>query len=302
MTGTFDAGGTRDAGAELTPAQRDLLADYVGGALADTPVEAEVAQWVAADPAWRRAHDTLVAGFSAVQVDLRSWAEAPEPMPDDVAARLAAVLRAEGIGPAPTGAPDAPLAPVVPIGVATGRRRRAAPPRWLGRVAVAAGVLAVAGVGVTVTAELRSGGDEPSRSVADAPGVSPLADERTRAANSPEAVVIQVSGTTYAPAALAGAAALAGERAVTSPDLTKVPPALRRLTDSAALDACLNALRLAHPQTARVRLVDFAAVGGQPALVVVSEDRDRSSAVTALGADCGAVPGNARILRRVAAR
>ncbi|HEX5741397.1 MAG TPA: hypothetical protein VFY17_07585, partial [Pilimelia sp.] len=101
MTGMFEAGGARDAGAALTSAQRELLADYVGGALAGTPAEAEVAQWVAADPAWRQAHDAVVAASTAVRAELRTWAQAPEPMPEDVAARLAAALRAEGIGPAP---------------------------------------------------------------------------------------------------------------------------------------------------------------------------------------------------------
>jgi hypothetical protein len=77
----------------------DLLADYVGGALAGTPAEAAVDRLIVEDPSWERAYADLVSAVDAVRVDLAGWAAVLEPMPADVADRLTAALRAE-IGPA----------------------------------------------------------------------------------------------------------------------------------------------------------------------------------------------------------
>lgn len=295
MTGMFEAGGARDAGAALTPAQRELLADYVGGALAGTPAEAEVAQWVAADPAWRQAHDAIVAASAAVRAELRAWARAPEPMPEDVAARLAAALRAEGIGPAPAER----VAPVVPIGLATGRRRQRAP-RWFNRAAVAAGVLAVAGLSVSAV-QTMDGSGNTGRPTAQGTLSSPTAvDGELRATSE---VPLAVSGTAYTPGSLAQAGSLAGARSgrLSGVDAGRVPPGLARLAAPAARTACLAALRATQPRTARVTLVDYAVVAGQPALVVVTEERDGTRAVTAVGAECGQPAGEAAVLHRVAA-
>ena len=43
-------------GAEFDGVDIDLLADYIGGALAGTPDESAVAALVADDPAWREAY------------------------------------------------------------------------------------------------------------------------------------------------------------------------------------------------------------------------------------------------------
>ncbi|GGK41450.1 hypothetical protein GCM10010124_37900 [Pilimelia terevasa] len=296
MTGMFDAGGTRDAGAELTPAQRDLLADYVGGALADTPVEADVAQWVAADPAWRRAHDALVVASSAVSADLRSWAQAPVPMPDDVAARLATVLRIEGIGPAPIDLAPGTPATAVPTVAAAGAHR-SPPRRWLPRFALAAGVLAVAGIGVTVASDLGGTPPEDTRTTAGTPLSTTTAETFNRSGETMPPV--RVSGVAYEGGTLGTAAGVTLDS--TAADLTRAPAGLGRLTGAAALTACLEALRSAQPEIARITLVDYATFERTPALVVLSDNRGGGRSVTAVGADCGRVAG-AQVLRRVAAR
>nr|MDT0663106.1 hypothetical protein [Micromonospora sp. DSM 115978] len=71
----------------------DLLADYVGGALAGTPAEATVDRLVTEDPDWEHAYADLVRATDAVRLDLADWGAEPEPMPADVADRLTAALR-----------------------------------------------------------------------------------------------------------------------------------------------------------------------------------------------------------------
>ncbi|MPZ27825.1 MAG: hypothetical protein GEV12_15805 [Micromonosporaceae bacterium] len=73
----------------------DRLADHLGGALAGTPEEAEVANLVATDPSWSRAAAELSEALAAVVADLHAF-PAPPALPDDVAARLDTALRAAG--------------------------------------------------------------------------------------------------------------------------------------------------------------------------------------------------------------
>jgi hypothetical protein len=70
----------------------DRLADYVGGALDGTPDAAVVADLVATDARWADAYAALTAADAAVRADLAELAAVPEPMPADVAARLAGAL------------------------------------------------------------------------------------------------------------------------------------------------------------------------------------------------------------------
>ncbi|GAB3148637.1 hypothetical protein GCM10027290_33650 [Micromonospora sonneratiae] len=81
----------------------DLLADYVGGALTDAPVEAEVARLIATVPAWSQAYAELVTAMETVQGSLASWGDIPEVMPSDVTDRLTAALAAAGPIAAPPG-------------------------------------------------------------------------------------------------------------------------------------------------------------------------------------------------------
>jgi hypothetical protein len=74
----------------------DLLADYLGGALAGTPDEAVVARLIERDPAWARAHDELASALARVADDLAAWAEPAPTMPSAVADRISAALAVAG--------------------------------------------------------------------------------------------------------------------------------------------------------------------------------------------------------------
>nr|WP_296070274.1 hypothetical protein [uncultured Actinoplanes sp.] len=80
-------------GAEFGEVDIDLLADYIGGALAGTPDETAVAARIAEDPAWRTAYESLSGGMDLVGAELGRWQS--EPMPDELAASLDAMFRAE---------------------------------------------------------------------------------------------------------------------------------------------------------------------------------------------------------------
>jgi negative regulator of sigma E activity len=165
------------AGLGLSPRDADLLADYLGGALADTPAEADVARLIREDPAWHRAHAVLAEATAAVTADLTGWGERPEPMPDDIAARLTAALTAKVTAPV-TAEEDSDAEPgdaagsrrghlsLVPEtagdGGAPARRARPRPPwaRWAGPLAAAAAVIAVVGFGLQALPDLNAGSDD----------------------------------------------------------------------------------------------------------------------------------------------
>jgi hypothetical protein len=87
-------------GAQFSEVDIDLLADYVGGALAGTPEEARVAALVAGDPAWRAAHAAVARGMTSVEAGLHALGAGPEPMPADLVVRLDAALAAASGVPA----------------------------------------------------------------------------------------------------------------------------------------------------------------------------------------------------------
>jgi hypothetical protein len=72
---------------------QDRLADFVGGALEGTPDDDAVRALIESDPGWAAAHADLVAATAAVSADLRTVGSRPHAVPDDVAARLDALLR-----------------------------------------------------------------------------------------------------------------------------------------------------------------------------------------------------------------
>jgi hypothetical protein len=219
----------------------DLLADYVGGALAGTPAEAAVDRLIVEDPSWERAYADLVRATDAVRIDLAGWAAVPEPMPTDIAARLTAALRAE-IAPASAadtaartgvsaadGAVDGGVA-APDRGVRPGRRPASGVPeqtrpggarnrgaarnrrRWsrlAGPVAVATAVAAFAGFGVSrlMIPDATDGGSVTSQSDSGPESASDAgAAEVPRTLVEPSAQLLLSSGTDYTAPGLAAAA------------------------------------------------------------------------------------------------
>jgi hypothetical protein len=279
------------------PVDHDLLVRFVGGALDDTPDGPVVAELVASDPAWTAAHDELVVALDAIAADLTAYAAVPEPMPDDVAARLDRV-----IADAPKGGLTA-----VPGGsgsrhAATVRRRRL--PKWLAPVTIAAGLVAFGGFwlnqsgGLTVGSAGDSGG-----------GAESGADSAAEAPAAADGTVPQrrgVSGSRYDPGSIsAGAKVLSpaitadadGRASVSaSPEAgpkpmnqLEVPPALTRLVSPPALASCLDAIEAAHGVAiAATTAVDYATWEDEPALMVFFTDANGQNWAWAAGPDCGA--------------
>ncbi|GGM51417.1 hypothetical protein GCM10011608_40400 [Micromonospora sonchi] len=79
---------------EFSGVDHDLLADYLGGALAGTPEETEVARLVAADPAWAQAHASLAPAVAEVRAALSTWGEPTPEMPAEIGDRILAALDA----------------------------------------------------------------------------------------------------------------------------------------------------------------------------------------------------------------
>ncbi|MFY1635364.1 hypothetical protein ACN27F_19170 [Solwaraspora sp. WMMB335] len=79
----------------FTEVDRDLLADYVGGALDGTLDQALVATLIEERPAWAAAYDELLDASQLVQTVLAEWGSGVESIPQDVADRLNAALAAE---------------------------------------------------------------------------------------------------------------------------------------------------------------------------------------------------------------
>ena len=298
-------------GAEFDGVDLDLLADYVGGALTGTPDEDRVAALLAGDPAWQTAYELLEPGMAAVGAALREVG--PEPMPDDLAARLDAVLRAPmsavplpdaatadvdpSAGPAGAGRAEPVPAKVVDLGAA--RRLR----RWAAPIAVAAAVVAFAGFGVSRVAISESAPDNT------APAAGRKVDAGATGAAAPPPEGVTRTGTDYTEATLAQAAA--GEAvAGTLGSRSQVPSAagadpdrgLARLAGTDALAACLEAIARQNGGGAIVvEFVDYARFAGAPALVV------RFSAangiwVWAVGPECGATGMGADVVEQLPVR
>lgn len=283
-------------GAEFDGVDLDLLADYVGGALTGTPDEERVAALLAADPAWRTAYEVLEPGMIAVAGVLREFE--PEPMPDDLTARLDELFRT----PAPTvtaitvPAAEVPEAvsepaPSVPAKVVDlGRARRMR--RWAAPLAVAAAVIAFAGFGVSQF-------ERPTSSMNDsaAPAAGRNAEAAPMVAVGPPPDGVARTGTDYTGATLPEAAV--GETRVAGTFGGSMPPAVEGAEQGGALDgldrtdtlaACLAAIAQENGGGAiTVEFVDYARFEGAPALIV------RFSAangvwVWAVGPGCG-TPG-----------
>jgi len=207
---------------------------------------------------------------------------------------------------------------------AAGRQRLR---RWGASLAVAAGVVTFAAIGVT---GLRGGSDDgglsstAGRPAAD-PGVAESVEdsgagapaeggqdttlgEKFQASPSapgemalPSAGQVSVSGRSYTASSLPGTARQLTENAPLGAEEAPQPfderalrgggvdPTLTRLTAPEALDACLDAIATERGGgTAAVVLADFATFEGVPALVVLfTVDATGGKWVWAVGGDCG---------------
>jgi hypothetical protein len=276
----------------------DLLADYIGGALDGTSEAAAVERLIADDPAWSRAYAETSDAMAAVSIDLGALRDNQDRMPAEVLGRL-----------------EAALTPVLPEEggkvIELAPRRRWA--RHFAPVAVAAGVLVCVGLGVAV---LRPGSDHRDNATSfsggrgdsgAAPAAAPVSPELSAGepaqkaapkgeAGSPGAFAhdsitgtppVLATGTDYTADTLTRltdtARAAQAVPPATPSGSTAVPQQLRRLTDPAALTACLDEIRGAYGQpAAAVRLVDLARFDGSAAVVVLLPDR-----VWVSGPDCG---------------
>jgi hypothetical protein len=320
----FSAGGGDQAVPGLSARDLDLLADFVGGALDDTPVGRDVARLVSEDPAWRAAHGELVAATAAVSADLAAWGRSTESMPADVAARLTAVLadagaaRTEKAGERGADArdPDGPrdIRPRLSLvpGEAPGGSDRRPLSRWAAPLVAAAAVVIAVVLGLQVLPGLDSASDDAGSTSGGAdlfgeegerPAGAPAAPEAARASALPDRPVRRfvASGADYrrdslplltqsTPRAAADppGASKAARDADAGVTAAEVPLALRRLIAPAELSACLSAVGAAHPRPATdVDLVDYAAFEGSPALIVRFTDSAGERWVYAAGPDCG---------------
>lgn len=315
-------------GAEFSAVDFDLLADYVGGALAGTPEEAEVAARVAADPAWRAAHDELSTAMAAVGSDLNAWGAAAEPMPADLVARLDFALASPAADPSPIdpelAAPTRPYVvpspasdrhPVaVPSRSLSGRSRRRRM-RWAAPLAAAAGVIAFLGIGAGYLANRSQGVNDSATSSAAGSSAENAPMMQSGPVGLPSGDQIQSTGTDYT----RGTLALDPPRALSKPDdstggsraATHVPSpdkadaagsldsALARLRAPQPLLDCLTAITSENaggPIT--VQTVDYARYAGNPALVIRFTAANGSFA-WASGPDCGTPGAGAATLDKV---
>jgi hypothetical protein len=184
--------------------------------------------------------------------------------------------------------------------------RRAAMRRWSAPIAVAAGVLAFAGIGL---AELLSGGDQPAGTATSAgEQATPLSKSQDSAAagfaTEQAAERVTASGINYRRESLQSAARAAASPAPqgakverSSPqesllDTQSVVPALQRLSVREALIACIEAIAAEHGAgPVSVESADYARFEGSPALVVRFTASNGTWAWVS-GPDCGA-PGAA---------
>lgn len=331
----------------------DRLADHLGGALAGTPEGAEVDRLVATDPSWSRAAAELSGALDAVAADLRALPPPPA-LPDDVAARLDTALRAvnpvagaelpaaDDVESAVLGQRAGALAPDDDddAGSRRPRSRRAGsrrPPghpgtaaqpgggrprrravRWGAGLALAAGLVAFAAVGLTSwlpdnPSVIADGGDDSGEGDAAAPAQAPSAGRPL--VESADEPAIVATGTDYLQPSVGaakpelpaerdsgtgtpGLGTNSGERPMAEPPESTtgtelvpdvVPPTLAWMwVDPAARQQCLDQIRAAlGPPPVRVETVDFAQYEGQDAIVLWATTADGTKVVWVSGAQCG---------------
>jgi hypothetical protein len=283
----------------------DRLADYAAGLLDGTPEAAEVAGLIATEPDWAQAYTLLAEADRAVLAELADLGAEPLVMPVDVVARLDAclagvaggsigderprltVITGEGTGPTRSATRAA----------ARAKRRRTA---WI--AAVAAGVLAFGGFGVTALSDMVGSKSESPAGMSSGRGANEAGDAlggqpAVPPAGAPELgpPTMLSTGTNYFAADLG--ASFRGfvpgpeqpGRVTTSRDqvnTAQVAPPLRRLVDVVALSTCLRLVSSTYGGQPTV--VDFARYEDDPALIVLLADATgRPARVVVAGTSCG---------------
>lgn len=277
-------------GQEFSEVDLDLLADYVGGALDGTPEEAVVARRVAEEPAWAEAHSALSEATEGVRASLASWGASAEPMPAEVADRITTALAQEPHRPALSLVPDDPDGP--PRTAPRARRRL---PGWAAPAAIAAGVVAIAGLGLSQADRLGRGGEDTAAGSADAPASAYGNAEAAPGAAQSAVVPVTVSGRNYLGLADAAPPAMITSDRASGKDgddaerqLFGASAALDRLRDPAARAACIEAIATVHPPgVTSVEVVDLASFQGSPAAIVFFTDGSGARWVWASGPECG---------------
>lgn len=294
----------------------DLLADHLGGVPGND--SALVAERIAHDPAWAAAAARLSGALDAVATDLRALPE-PGPMPADIVARLDATLRAAGpLVPATHAAGHAAAAPSPghpggsrrPRGRADRQRQPRRMLRWSGGLAVAAGLVAFAALGLSSLTD----SIWPASEQEGAPAAGPeVADSPTSVIGEP---VLLATGVDYHPPTLTGSVPPPGPGISGGfpPDAADhmpgsadrdpppaVPQALHRLwSDPQARLACLSTVVAAfQPAAISIQTVDFARFQGEPALVMAISVADGTSWFWVAGPACGTAGADFRFQQQV---
>lgn len=303
----------------------ELLADYVGGALAGTTDEMTVARLVERDEAWADAYARLAPAVAEVHAALlayRTAEEMPATVADQIRAALAATdaapttedMPAEGVPAGRTARPSVvPAQPHAgsrrpggvpqPAGTGPGRRPR----RWQ-RVGapVALAAVAVAAVGLLGLDQLGRGTDAPDsrtgtpeQAVAGmvrttAPPIRTGTDYQREDLAAPASSPQQYSGEGTAGSEPSGVGTAESEPSGVGiqGDRTAGLIGLDRLMDPGALETCLAEIGVEHDAgQLAVEVVDYARFEGQPALVVRFADATGARWAWVSGPECG-VPGS----------
>ncbi|GAA2578627.1 hypothetical protein GCM10010435_63930 [Winogradskya consettensis] len=284
-------------GAEFSEVDFDLLADYVGGALDGTPEEATVARLIADDPAWQDAYVELSASVGVISGALRSWGAEPEPMPDDIVARLdavllnadhAALLSADLAAPGSEPEGVTPVRHLVGVPNDRSRSKTARRLKWAAPIGIAAVFLGFLGFGLQQ--------HQSSETASDSTAAEGMPQTL---AVGPEIAEPLASGRNYTPETLAQSAKVpSGDARINGQD--PAPRSKSSMADDTALSnlrvqdvllACLDAIageNGAGPITPAS--LDYARFQGVPALIV-QFSATNGSWVWAAGADCGS-PGS----------
>ncbi|BCB85940.1 hypothetical protein Psuf_032530 [Phytohabitans suffuscus] len=175
-------------------------------------------------------------------------------------------------------------------------------PAWAGPAAIAAGVAALAGFGLSQASDLGSDDSAAGTSTQAPAQAGDNAETATGSGLAPFAaggIPLAASGLDYRAATLASTGSPA-KRAMSSDaapaqegqqppgENRDVAPSLDRLRGPGALAACITAIGVAHPPgVTSVEVVDLASFEGSPAAVVFFTDGSGARWIWASGPDCG---------------